>query len=227
MEGGKRYFRAVKQAAENNILVLHPDFKVPKEQLLEWYYLLGANCPYPNDKDKHDNYQVDRWKKVDMRQYNILQKITNQADDWIEFEERLDNKIDYLEQQDDWRLILTNLKSNLPELKAKYNTIAELRTGIEKIINLFSVKTLHVPSQSITVASDKGRDEYIFSGEGGISWLLPYYTGVVALVLQANPQLTNEEVVDLIDETAVVNENGLRMIAPQKAVKRALVRKQD
>lgn len=49
---------------------------------------------------------------------------------------------------------------------------------------------LLVPMNARTVASPTGKDEYVFYGQGGWSWSIPYIAGVYALAAQVEPNVT-------------------------------------
>ncbi len=49
---------------------------------------------------------------------------------------------------------------------------------------------LLVPMDARTTASPTGADEYVFYGEGGWSWSIPYIAGVYALAAQVEPKIT-------------------------------------
>jgi len=72
-----------------------------------------------------------------------------------------------------------------------------------------------IPSDYRTMASRKGENEYMYNGEGGMSWSVPYLAGIFALALQTNPDLTQNELNKLVIDTATVNKNGLKIINPK------------
>lgn len=49
---------------------------------------------------------------------------------------------------------------------------------------------LLVPMDARTVASPTGKDEYVFYGQGGWSWAIPYIAGTYALAAQVDPNVT-------------------------------------
>lgn len=61
---------------------------------------------------------------------------------------------------------------------------------------------------------DTGDYYYRYGGTGGLSWGIPYAAGVLALGWQINPQLTGEEIKQLLIESAYENEYGERIIYP-------------
>lgn len=71
-----------------------------------------------------------------------------------------------------------------------------------------------VPSDYRTMASKTGSTEYMYNGKGGMSWAVPYLSGIFALVLQVNPDLKKEEIADIINRTASTNKKGLKVINP-------------
>jgi len=81
-----------------------------------------------------------------------------------------------------------------------------------------------IPCDYRTIASSwnkkegEEKDGYEFHGQGGISWSIPYLAGLFALMLQAKNDLTMEEMVKILKDTAVMNKNGLKIIDPRKAI---------
>ena len=75
-----------------------------------------------------------------------------------------------------------------------------------------------VPVEPRLLASPSGSIWYELFATGGDSWATPYVAGVAALILQANPRLSNEQVTEIIANTAGENSNGLLMIVPKQAV---------
>jgi len=52
---------------------------------------------------------------------------------------------------------------------------------------------LLVPSDSRTIASPTGAQDYVFYRDGGMSWSIPYLAGMYALAVQVKPDITPEE----------------------------------
>lgn len=65
------------------------------------------------------------------------------------------------------------------------------------------------------MASNSGQEQYMYNGKGGMSWAVPYLSGLFALALQVNPDLTKEKIVDVINKTATMNKKGLKVINPK------------
>ena len=61
--------------------------------------------------------------------------------------------------------------------------------------------SLHAPIDNRTTASWQKKDAYIFWSKGGFSWGAPYIAGVAALGVQANPDLTAEQIEKLLYES--------------------------
>jgi hypothetical protein len=55
---------------------------------------------------------------------------------------------------------------------------------------------------------------YQYCGRGGLSWSIPYCAGVLAMGWQIRPELSGQEMVNLLFESAYVNEQGARIINP-------------
>jgi len=76
-----------------------------------------------------------------------------------------------------------------------------------------------VPADYRTVASSiKKSGEYCFYGRGGISWAIPYLAGLCSLMLQVNEKLKMKEMVKIIQDTALTNKDGLKIINPKGAI---------
>jgi subtilisin family serine protease len=54
---------------------------------------------------------------------------------------------------------------------------------------------------------------YQYTGRGGLSWAIPYCSGVLAMGWQIRPELTANEIVDILFKTAYKN-NGAKIINP-------------
>lgn len=56
---------------------------------------------------------------------------------------------------------------------------------------------------------------YQYTGVGGRSWTIPYLAGVLAMGWQLNPDLSNEQIIDLVFQSAYVNKDGAKIIDPK------------
>jgi len=91
----------------------------------------------------------------------------------------------------------------------------DLRKKIEALLDKRK-KEIVVPSDYRTMASSWNKEgQYMYNGRGGISWSVPYLAGLFALILQVNPNIKREEIAEIINESAVVNEKGLRIVNPK------------
>jgi hypothetical protein len=55
----------------------------------------------------------------------------------------------------------------------------------------------------------------MYYGKGGISWSVPYLSGLFALAFQANPDATKEEIAVAANKTAFINKKELKIINPK------------
>jgi len=80
----------------------------------------------------------------------------------------------------------------------------------------FYPEEILVPSSPRTTAEEvyEGDFSYRYFGRGGISWSMPYCAGVLAMGWQIRPELTKEQMVDLLFQTAYVNDDGAQIINP-------------
>ena len=56
---------------------------------------------------------------------------------------------------------------------------------------------------------------YQYTGIGGISWTVPYLSGVLAMGWQINPELTGSELMDMVYASAYVADNNQKIINPK------------
>jgi len=80
----------------------------------------------------------------------------------------------------------------------------------------FYTEDILVPSSPRTTAEEvyEGDFSYQYTGRGGISWSMPYCAGVLAMGWQIRPELTIEQIVDYLFQTAYVNPDGAKIINP-------------
>lgn len=73
------------------------------------------------------------------------------------------------------------------------------------------------PSSFRTVAEvyEKNKFSYTYDGVGGLSWSIPYVSGVLALGWQVNPNLSSEEIVSILKESSYINVRGAKIIDPK------------
>jgi subtilisin family serine protease len=78
------------------------------------------------------------------------------------------------------------------------------------------------PASPRTVAQHydyQGRSSYIYWGEGGLSWAIPYCAGVLAMGWQLRPDLSAEQMRDLLFGSAFAKDNGARIINPAEFIR--------
>ncbi len=75
---------------------------------------------------------------------------------------------------------------------------------------------VYAPTSLRTQAEEyqKGQFAYQYTGQGGLSWAIPYATGVLAMGWQLRPELSATKMKDLLLDTAYVDANGCRIIDP-------------
>lgn len=80
---------------------------------------------------------------------------------------------------------------------------------------------LGVPTTGRTVAtgSQNNTQDYYFETRGGLSWAVPYITGVAALGLEIDPTLTKQQIIDYLFDSAYKHKDGYKVINPEGFVK--------
>ncbi len=78
-------------------------------------------------------------------------------------------------------------------------------------------KTILIPCDHRTMASEKGYNEYMHTARGGFSWLPPQVTGLYALAKQVDRSCTLERMWDTMLKTGIKTEHGIA-VAPVKFI---------
>jgi hypothetical protein len=73
-----------------------------------------------------------------------------------------------------------------------------------------------VPNSRRTTAEEynEGSPSYVYWGEGGRSWTVPYAAGVLALGWQVNPNLSGDQMVQILFNTCAIAHDGSQIINP-------------
>lgn len=71
-----------------------------------------------------------------------------------------------------------------------------------------------VPADYRTTASNQGPSLYMYWGEGGFSWAIPYVAGLAAMAWQVFPDISLEEILDMLEKTARKTLDGDWVISP-------------
>jgi hypothetical protein len=79
-------------------------------------------------------------------------------------------------------------------------------------INVINTNCLWVTMDSRTTASPTGAGDYVFYREGGMSWSVPYVSGIYALAAQVDPTITPEKFLSLALATGRMVTNGQTLI---------------
>ncbi|MHC4271596.1 MAG: S8 family serine peptidase [Planctomycetota bacterium] len=82
----------------------------------------------------------------------------------------------------------------------------------------FNSQDILVPSSPRTAAEDGSVPGYQYAKRGGLSRSIPYCAGVLAMGWQIRPELTGEEMKQLLFETAYINKDGAKIINPARFI---------
>ena len=78
-----------------------------------------------------------------------------------------------------------------------------------------SSEGIYLPvSRTMAEESFEGDFSYHYTCRGGLSWTVPYCAGVLAMGWQVQPELSKEQMVDLLFQTAYLNPDGAQIINP-------------
>jgi serine protease AprX len=77
------------------------------------------------------------------------------------------------------------------------------------------------PASPRTTAEEyeKGKFGYQYCGRGGLSWAIPYCAGVLALGWQVRPDITPEQMRELLFQSAYVKNNQAKIINPKEFIR--------
>jgi len=103
----------------------------------------------------------------------------------------------------------------------KPESIAMCKSGYPGIEMGTMIGKILVPASPRTTAEEyeKGKFGYQYCGRGGLSWAIPYCSGVLALGWQLRPELTAEQMHNLLFQSAYVNENQIKIINPKEFIR--------
>ena len=91
---------------------------------------------------------------------------------------------------------------------------AALIRDLWKREGLLKPTSIIVPADYRTTASNQGTSFYMYWGEGGFSWAIPYIAGLATMAWQIHPDLSIEEILEMLEKTARKTLDGDQVISP-------------
>lgn len=84
----------------------------------------------------------------------------------------------------------------------------------------FTPDKLLAPTCPRTTAEQYNKNDfsYQYCGRGGLSWAIPYVAGVLAMGWQVNPDLTGEQMKNLLFDSAATTPAGAKIINPARFI---------
>jgi serine protease AprX len=82
-----------------------------------------------------------------------------------------------------------------------------------------------LPADYRTAAQNRDKMAYVYWGDGGFSWAIPYFTGLAALAWGLDENLSIEDIYALINETKTTTSKGRFVVNPIGFVERVKQRK--
>ncbi|BCN29052.1 S8/S53 family peptidase [Anaeromicropila herbilytica] len=94
--------------------------------------------------------------------------------------------------------------------------VSMCKGGFPSSPNVIPSSHIGVPCSYRTVAEEynEGSPSYQYTGQGGLSWGIPYATGVLALGWQVNPHLDNDQIIKTLLDTCTKANDGSNIINP-------------
>ena len=72
-------------------------------------------------------------------------------------------------------------------------------------------KKIAIASGGKMIPLNNTKDGYVYCGESSYSWCIPMFSGLFALALQINPDLTLDEFVDIAKNNKTINDEGMTL----------------
>lgn len=106
---------------------------------------------------------------------------------------------------------------------------AKCTPGYPGLSDRYNPDNLMAPTSLRTVArqDEPDRPSYQYYGRGGLSWGIPYVAGVLAMGWQIRPELSPEQMKDLLFQSAFTNDNGVKIINPKAFIRMVETAKTD
>jgi len=79
--------------------------------------------------------------------------------------------------------------------------------------------TILVPASPRTAAEEGDTPGYQYAGRGGLSRAIPYAAGMLAMGWQVNPELSPDQMRELLFKSAFMKKNGAKIIYPKKFIR--------
>jgi serine protease AprX len=100
--------------------------------------------------------------------------------------------------------------------------VSQCKSGYPGLKPWPKLEHLLAPASPRTTAEeyDRGHAGYQYYGRGGQSWAIPYCAGVLALGWQVRPDLTPQQMRELLFASAFVTKEGAKIIHPRAFIKR-------
>jgi serine protease AprX len=99
-------------------------------------------------------------------------------------------------------------------------SVGKCKPGFPGMAGRYRSSKLLTPCSIRTTAEQYEKDKfsYQYTGRGGLSWGIPYATGILALGWQINPGLSAARARELLFESAYSTTDGLKIINPERFI---------
>jgi hypothetical protein len=205
-EGAPELFEAIAKARQQGIIVIYPGMSsLP---------VTGAGCPPHLDRDNPGNYEVWSWTRA---KRDIAGKLkARSASSWEDAVYMLKQMLVYEESLDS--LLAAAIETFLG-VAYTYRDYVDFHDWLAMVLDE-TEEALAVPVDCITVPNSNGENEYTYYGSGGLSWSIGYIAGMATLGVQVKPDVTEQEMVKLLWDTATPFQWSLRLANPAGFIER-------
>lgn len=97
---------------------------------------------------------------------------------------------------------------------ATYLPFSDRNNPDNVITTSMSADLVYVPNAGRTTAATERGSQYIYWGESGLSWAMPYVLGLYAIAIEIDPALSQDDLRTFIKDTAYVNAKNERIVNP-------------
>ncbi len=203
--GADELVSLIQQAKDQGIIVLYPG--------MAELDFTGTGCRIEEDRDDPGNYEIWSWASV---KREITQKLRERRPrSWKDARKLL---IQFLTEEpglDSLQAEAINTLLYLMEFEKKTEDVDQWLARVGD----YGTGALAVPVDYLTVAGISDPSAYTYFGAGHLSFATPYVAGLIALGVQVKPDLTMEDALEALIDTAIPFVSGHKLVNPAGFIK--------
>jgi len=198
--GAGELFDAIEKARQQGIVVIYPGMSALP--------VTGAGCPPDKDRDDPANYGLWSWSRARGEIAGRLE--SRSAASWEDAVYILKELLT-CEEALDW--LEAETINTFLYVAYMYKDYVDFEDWLAMTLDE-SQRALAVPVDYVTVPDVHGANEYTYYGSSGLSWATGYIAGLATLGVQVEPGVTEQEILELLWDTATPFKGGARLANP-------------